>query len=291
MSNNEEKDINATEETLRQSNVRPIHSETGSNRTLNAIVVFIQALANIAICATLIFSLIQHVTTLEPVKQNQKLSKAQSFINLGMYSDAMDIYTALEKDELPVALNNMGYLYHKGLGVEQNTEKAIEYYKKASAYGSDLAINNLISLYYEFDFNESKETLADYFCAAYELQNEERTLCALTLIDADIEYDNLFTGNYENLFENNGKEYRKKFYQIPIVKDDVWKPVVTFNSPTSDKSYTGSSSKCVLEGREVKKDDSGYYGILYKYTIYERVQKGTLDLQTGFEKVMSIDGR
>ncbi len=46
------------------------------------------------------------------------------------------------------AMNNIGWLYQKGYGVEQDYAKALEWYEKSAELGNDWAMNNIGNLYY-----------------------------------------------------------------------------------------------------------------------------------------------
>lgn len=76
--------------------------------------------------------------------------------------------------EQPLAFNNFGVLYEKGLGVEQNYSKDFEYYNKAANLGEPLAFNNLCV---EQDFSNSiefYEKVVDFDCL--NLKSVELTL-------------------------------------------------------------------------------------------------------------------
>ena len=51
-------------------------------------------------------------------------------------------------------LNNLGYAYSKGIGIEQDYKKAFEYYEKAVQKNFALAYNNLGNMYKEGNYVE-----------------------------------------------------------------------------------------------------------------------------------------
>jgi len=48
------------------------------------------------------------------------------------YKMAFEYYNKAAEQNVANALNNIGFLYEKGLGVEKNYKLALEYYAKAS---------------------------------------------------------------------------------------------------------------------------------------------------------------
>jgi tetratricopeptide (TPR) repeat protein len=79
---------------------------------------------------------------------------------------------AFEKGNIK-AINNLGYMYKYGKGVEQNYEEAIKYYKMAIEKGDNSAMNNLGYMYgegrgVELNYEESIK----YYKMAIEQGNE-----------------------------------------------------------------------------------------------------------------------
>jgi uncharacterized protein len=66
------------------------------------------------------------------------------------YDKAVEMYEkVLEQEDTnfhSVVLNNMAVLYHLGLGVEKDTRKAMQYYKRSIGLGDASAKNNLKQL-------------------------------------------------------------------------------------------------------------------------------------------------
>jgi hypothetical protein len=81
------------------------------------------------------------------------------------YSAAYDLFTTLiEKKDEPRAYNNLGWMYQRGLGVEKDTKKALDYYQKAADKGDTAAMVN-IGNYYEAS-KDYKEAGKWYLLAA-----------------------------------------------------------------------------------------------------------------------------
>lgn len=59
------------------------------------------------------------------------------------YALAAVVYTSAAEDGSAVAMNNLGWLYHRGLGMEADLEKAKGYYRKAAEAGHTTAMVNL----------------------------------------------------------------------------------------------------------------------------------------------------
>ena len=95
------------------------------------------------------------------------------------YALAAAAYTSAALDGNIVAMNNLGWLYHRGLGVEADLEKAKEYYRMAADAGNTTAMINLGNI---------GEESGDYKLA-YKWYKK-----AYSLGDIDGEY------NYANLF-------------------------------------------------------------------------------------------
>ncbi len=81
------------------------------------------------------------------------------------YDAAFKLFTTvIEKRDEPRAYNNLGWMYQRGLGVEKDTKKALEYYQKAADKGDAAAMVN-IGNYYEA-LKDYKEAGKWYLLAA-----------------------------------------------------------------------------------------------------------------------------
>jgi len=65
----------------------------------------------------------------------------------GRYTEALKWYTLAADQGLPLAINNIGYLYDLGLDVEQDSQKAQEYYLRSANLGWAEAMFNLANMY------------------------------------------------------------------------------------------------------------------------------------------------
>lgn len=81
--------------------------------------------------------------------------------NAGNYSQAMASWQPLAKKNNPDALYNIGLLYMKGLGVEEDYRAAKHWFKQAAKYGSVDAAYNLGVIYKQrrFGYPSSKDAL------------------------------------------------------------------------------------------------------------------------------------
>lgn len=65
---------------------------------------------------------------------------------------------------VPVSANNLGYLYAKGLGVQENAETAAQWFEEAAEFGSIAALYNLGVCYLNgWGVVQSDETAVTYF--------------------------------------------------------------------------------------------------------------------------------
>jgi len=65
----------------------------------------------------------------------------------GDYKKAHDEWLPLAEDKDPAAMRNLGHLYRRGLGVEQDFTKALSWYKRAAEMGFDRAQANVGTMY------------------------------------------------------------------------------------------------------------------------------------------------
>ena len=65
----------------------------------------------------------------------------------GDYSKAMQEWQQLAQKDDPAAMRNVGHLYRRGLGVDQDFTKALSWYKRAAEMGFDRAQANVASMY------------------------------------------------------------------------------------------------------------------------------------------------
>lgn len=78
--------------------------------------------------------------------EQQLLMQAELYYDGGKYESLVELYSSEALRENPVALNNLGYMYSKGIYFGQNFDVAIQYYENASKKGLNDALHNLVSL-------------------------------------------------------------------------------------------------------------------------------------------------
>ncbi len=72
------------------------------------------------------------------------------------FDKAFEYYNMAAEQNNPIALNNVGSLYFNGIGVEKNRLKALEYFKKSAEMGNDNAATNLAFIYLTSSKNDSE---------------------------------------------------------------------------------------------------------------------------------------
>lgn len=108
----------------------------------------------------------------------QKFYEAQNYYLSGDYGNAMRIYQEIQNKHA-TAKSNIGYLYAHGLGVEQDTRVASEYYRHAYEDGYEQALQNYISINLtapygyaktlealKYGYDKNNETAIRYLAAA-----------------------------------------------------------------------------------------------------------------------------
>ncbi len=75
------------------------------------------------------------------------------------YKKAQNLFELAALQNNPYSVTNLGYMYEHGFGVDQDINKAIEYYTKGAELGNNTSFNNLALIYYfgtsdsGYDFN------------------------------------------------------------------------------------------------------------------------------------------
>ncbi len=96
-------------------------------------------LASSAIAVTLAFSSLGTVSA--------GFEEAVKAYEAGDYATALKEWMVLADQNDPAAMRNIGHLHRRGLGTEQNYEKAMHWYKRASQFGFARAQANVASMY------------------------------------------------------------------------------------------------------------------------------------------------
>lgn len=77
------------------------------------------------------------------------------------YNKAKHLFELASTHDNPYSVTNLGYMYEHGFGVEQDVQKAIQYYTKGAELGNNTSYNNLALIYYfgaggmDCDFNSA----------------------------------------------------------------------------------------------------------------------------------------
>ncbi len=87
-----------------------------------------------------------HSTQQSENDEQQLLMQAELYYNGEKYESLVELYSLEALRKNPIALNNLGYMYSKGIYFEQNFDVAIQYYENALKKGLDDALHNLVSL-------------------------------------------------------------------------------------------------------------------------------------------------
>lgn len=165
--------------------------------------------------------------------------------SIGKYDNARELYEKATEYGCDFAYINLGNIYERGFGVEQDFEKAFHFYKKAQSKNIKEAYNRLGNLYFNGLYVEKDPKLAfKYYKIAskYKESNNEDT--------------------------NNVLGY---FYSAGIgVKKNNRKAFKYFSKAVKQNSLEGRIflSNCYLEGLGVKKDVSKCLKYLYEAAKY-----------------------
>lgn len=108
--------------------------------------------------------------------EQQLLMQAELYYNGEKYESLVELYSSEALRENPIAINNLGYMYSKGIHFEQNFDVAIQYYENASKKGLDDALHNLVSL--KLHSCTTFQEVVDVLRAGYD-SNESGTLMFL----------------------------------------------------------------------------------------------------------------
>lgn len=93
------------------------------------------------------------------VESQMNLGYMYLYGNNGVEQDfekAFEYYNMAAEQNNPIALNNIGSLYFNGIGVEKNRAKALDYFRKSATLGNDNAATNLAFIYLTGNSNDSE---------------------------------------------------------------------------------------------------------------------------------------
>lgn len=93
------------------------------------------------------------------VESQMNLGYMYLYGNNGVEQDfekAFEYYNMAAEQNNPIALNNIGSLYFNGIGVEKNRAKALDYFRRSATLGNDNAATNLAFIYLTGNSNDSE---------------------------------------------------------------------------------------------------------------------------------------
>jgi len=110
------------------------------------------------------------------------------------------------------ALNNIGFLYLNGLGVEKNINKAEEYWILAAEKGDDKSQMNLVNLYQSNQYQKLDYSKAIFYC---ELASKQGNQNAIDLLPILTIAERRFNGqdNSENIENKSFFDRIKKMFK------------------------------------------------------------------------------
>ena len=98
------------------------------------------------------------------------------------FAEALNYYRKAAEQENPIAQNQLGWMYHSGLGVEQDFAVAMYWYLKSAEQGKAIAQNNLGCMYKNgFGVKRDYAEALSWFQKAAN-QNNSHALCNLGLM-------------------------------------------------------------------------------------------------------------
>lgn len=154
--------------------------------------------------------------------EEQLLLKAQDYYIVGEYIKAIQLYTLDKINTNPVALNNLGYMYEKGIFVNKDIKLAKDYYHKAYELGGKDYYNNW------FIFNV---TYPDSFYSIISLLKDgNRNKCLIVEDFLNYIYQNGLNDNFEK-FNQLSYEDQIKVLQYMMYERTMF---------TSECDYYGS---------------------------------------------------
>jgi TPR repeat protein len=128
------------------------------------------------------------------------------------YNKALEYYNLSSSHGHVAATNNLGIMYHYGLGVKKNLNTACLLYKKAvDNGGSSISFDNL-ALCHERrlrDFKKDDAKAIEYYKKAIELGNEKSIYYLASLYDDMQDYEKSFA-LFKKASEARDKEVKRK---------------------------------------------------------------------------------
>ncbi len=98
------------------------------------------------------------------------IEEAEGYLWSGQYEAALALFRQAVDAGNAFAMNEIGYMYNHGLGVEQDYEKSLEWYRKAADAGDGSALTNLGYMYFNgFAVDQDYAKAMEYFEQAAEM--------------------------------------------------------------------------------------------------------------------------
>ena len=99
------------------------------------------------LCGAMVGSLVACAVP-NPTENAAAFARANAAYDAGDYANARQIWHKLGAQNDLAALYNLGHIYRRGLGVEADLPRAIDYYQQAAQYGFAPAQYNLAMYYF-----------------------------------------------------------------------------------------------------------------------------------------------
>lgn len=152
--------------------------------------------------------------------------RAQLKFDEKKYEETTQLYLLDEAKEDPIAINNLGYMYFNGLGVEKNIDKAYDLLKQNVVMNEDNI--EVISNYAIFLLNSQKE---DYIKEGVWIASHEEISNYLALNDYDETYGKYSINQQWDISKEKYNDFINKYFveecyyelldaSVPIVKND-----------------------------------------------------------------------
>lgn len=209
--------------------------------------------------------------------QEELLERALKYYNVEQYLDVINIYNLDTMETNPIALNNLAYMYEKGIFFNVNIEKAKELYFHASQLGCQTATDNfvIISLqnpnnidelvaalkygyqnnsiavyqYMEYFTYEGGKSIDDFF-DLYDYEQKDLLIQTSYWVKVDKdEYDNFVNGSqgaYNLTYVTTSIETVTKYIGMEIVSNHETGFCTTTPLTTDVQSYTATYYKRVF---------------------------------------------
>lgn len=128
------------------------------------------------------------------------------------YELATKLYEMAAQNGSLNALNNIGFLYLNGLGVEINIDRAEEYWIIASEKGDDKSQMNLVNLYQSNQYGKLNYSKAIFYCELVSKQGNQNAIdCLPILTIAERRFNS--QGNSDNKEKNSFLRRLKKMFK------------------------------------------------------------------------------